>query len=506
VIDRRVPESKPLFMWVTYHAPHGGGPKEPDDPKGIGTVNTGPYRDLFAAEPLPSMSSFNEADVSDKPIGIRNRPQLTPRKIAAIREAYQQQLESLLSVDDGVKAIVDALRAKGELDNTLLVFTDDNGFFHGQHRVPSGKVLLYEPSIRVPLLMRGPGVPKDRHLAQMTANIDLAPTVMDAANAQAGRVMDGKSLLPLPRASHDAVGTRPADRARADGREARREGDGRDRRRRQRKPGQDRSAGDRQFVAIRTPKFLYAEYANRREGAVRPGRDPDELTNVAGLAGYSSIQGELAARLAKLKDCAGAACKVGPSVSLARTKCKFHVSGADKRYVTSASFSRKGRTVTARISFDDGRVVLARASCRSAASTYTPGRGRDGRARGLEWDTPLFPDGAHPVRTGAAVRERPRCGGRAAPLPERATMVSMPVQMDDDSWVVLPGYRVQHSSVLGPTKGGIRYDPHVTLGECAALAMWMTWKCALLRPSVRRGQGRRPLQPARAVAAPSSSG
>ncbi len=60
-------------------------------------------------------------------------------------------------------------------------------------------------------------------------------------------------------------------------------------------------------------------------------------------------------------------------------------------------------------------------------------------------------------------------------------MVSMPVQMDDDAWVVLPGYRVQHSSVLGPTKGGIRYDPHVTLGECAALAMWMTWKCALLR-------------------------
>ena len=57
----------------------------------------------------------------------------------------------------------------------------------------------------------------------------------------------------------------------------------------------------------------------------------------------------------------------------------------------------------------------------------------------------------------------------------------MPVQMDDDTWVVLPGYRVQHSSVLGPTKGGIRYDPHVTLGECAALAMWMTWKCALLR-------------------------
>jgi glutamate dehydrogenase (NAD(P)+) len=65
--------------------------------------------------------------------------------------------------------------------------------------------------------------------------------------------------------------------------------------------------------------------------------------------------------------------------------------------------------------------------------------------------------------------------------PERALAVSIPVRLDDGSLGVYPGYRVQHSSVLGPTKGGVRYDPAVTLGECAALAMWMTWKCALLR-------------------------
>jgi glutamate dehydrogenase (NAD(P)+) len=65
-------------------------------------------------------------------------------------------------------------------------------------------------------------------------------------------------------------------------------------------------------------------------------------------------------------------------------------------------------------------------------------------------------------------------------FPERALAVSVPVHMDDGSLAVFPGYRVQHSSVLGPTKGGVRYDPAVTLGECAALAMWMTWKCALL--------------------------
>ena len=99
----------------------------------------------------------------------------------------------------------------------------------------------------------------------------------------------------------------------------------------------------------------------------------------------------------------------------------------------------------------------------------------------LEWDTPLFRTAVAQyeealthadVDAGAAERMR---------YPETAVMVSVPVRMDDGDWSVFPGYRVLHSSVLGPTKGGIRYDPHVSLGECAALAMWMTWKCALLR-------------------------
>ena len=100
---------------------------------------------------------------------------------------------------------------------------------------------------------------------------------------------------------------------------------------------------------------------------------------------------------------------------------------------------------------------------------------------GLEWDVPLF-------RTAQAQFEEalPHAGvpDRAAERlrhPERALMMSVPVVMDDGSLRVFPGYRVQHSTVLGPTKGGIRYDHEVTLGECAALAVWMTWKCALLR-------------------------
>jgi N-acetylglucosamine-6-sulfatase len=362
VIQRRVPESKPLFMWVTYHAPHSGGPRENDDPNGLGTVNVGTrYKNTFANEPLPSFPSLNEADVSDKPVGIRNRPVLIPQRMAAIREAYQQQLESLLSIDDGVRAIFDALKASGELENTLLVFTDDNGFFHGQHRVPSGKVLVYEPSIRVPLLMRGPGVPKNRHLKQMTANIDLAPTILDLANAKAGRVMDGKSLVPLlahpsSQWGRDLLIERGPTGAKRAGTAVGEIGNGDDG-----NQGKTAAPGDQQFVAIRTPRYKYVEYGNGERELYDLAKDPDELTNLAGLAGYTSLQAELAGRLAKLESCAGASCKVGPSVSLARTKCKLRVSGADRPLVSSVHYSRKGRNVTARISFRDGRLVLRKA-------------------------------------------------------------------------------------------------------------------------------------------------
>jgi glutamate dehydrogenase (NAD(P)+) len=99
----------------------------------------------------------------------------------------------------------------------------------------------------------------------------------------------------------------------------------------------------------------------------------------------------------------------------------------------------------------------------------------------LEWDTPLFRTALTQFEQAIPYAEVNESIAERLRYPERAVMVAVPVRRDAGHVDVFPAYRVQHSSVLGPTKGGIRYDPHVTLGECAALAVWMTWKCSLLR-------------------------
>ncbi len=102
-------------------------------------------------------------------------------------------------MDDAVARIVTALRQRGELDNTYIVFTSDNGYMQGEHRVRSGKMLPYEPSAQVPLLIRGPGLPAGQVSSELVANIDLAPTLLDIAGAEAGKPVDGRSLLPFAR-------------------------------------------------------------------------------------------------------------------------------------------------------------------------------------------------------------------------------------------------------------------------------------------------------------------
>jgi N-acetylglucosamine-6-sulfatase len=292
IIRRAAPSTTPFFLWVTPLAPHAGQPRDADDPANLPTPSPAPrYANRYAEEALPMPPNFNEADVSDKPRGIRNRALLGPVRINAIRESYQQRAESLLAVDDMVEQIVGALRASGELGNTLLMFSSDNGFFHGEHRVPNGKVLLYEPSIHLPLLIRGPGVPRGQRRTQLAVSADWAPTILAAARATAvGRVLDGTSLWPLIR-----------DPGRELGRDLVLENG----------PG-----GANSFKGLRTLHYKYAEYAGGDLELYDLVRDPYELTNVATDPRYTALRIILATRLGRLRDCHGAACRERPDARL----------------------------------------------------------------------------------------------------------------------------------------------------------------------------------------------
>jgi N-acetylglucosamine-6-sulfatase len=328
LIARLAPSRRPFFLSVAFLAPHSGGPRDPDDPGNPATPSPAPrHRDVFAAEPLPRPPSFNELDVSDKPASIQSRPLLRPARIVGLQENYQQRLESLLAVDEGVARIVSALRSSGELGRTLILFTSDNGFFHGEHRVPAGKVLVYEPSIRVPLILRGPGVPEDEHRGQPVTNADLAPTILDAAGARAGRIEDGRSLFPLLR-----------DRGLQWGRDLFIEGgDG------SRAP----------FDALRTYRYLYVEYATGERELYDLRTDPYQLQSLHANPLYAPLVHRLSLRLAALRGCRGRACRARPHLGVrvrpehrcALRVLRARVVGGGRSHVERAGFYVKRRRV-----------------------------------------------------------------------------------------------------------------------------------------------------------------
>lgn len=141
--------------------------------------------------------SLAEVDVSDKPAWFAGEyPGLTGRQLSSLNRQYRHRLEALRAVDDLLAAIRQRLQVAGRWNATHLVFTSDNGWLYGEHRVP-GKVLAYEESIRVPLLLRGPGVEPGARRHAMVLNNDLAPTIAELAAIPLGLPVDGRSLVPL---------------------------------------------------------------------------------------------------------------------------------------------------------------------------------------------------------------------------------------------------------------------------------------------------------------------
>lgn len=333
-IGRAARRARPLFLAVMYNAPHFGtrkpSPQPPHDceyAEGSDLIPVQPAaRDAgaFAGEPLPRPPSFNEADVSDKPEPIRSLPPLSDWQIAEITRSYRCELRSLLAVDEGVGRIVDALARGGELGRTLLVFTSDNGFFHGEHRMTHSKLRMYEPAIRVPLLIRGPGVPRGRVVRDLVANADLAPTIAALAGAEPGLTMDGRSLRPIAR--------RP-----------------------KRLRGRAILLDTNHYDAVRTWRYVYSELTTGERELYDLDSDPFQLQNVDADPAYALARRHLRRLLRALRGCRGRDCWQRPKLRLnvrppaiAGRGCRppgFRVTvrGGAERKLAAATFRLSGR-------------------------------------------------------------------------------------------------------------------------------------------------------------------
>lgn len=280
ILRARAGTGQPFFLTVTPIAPHL---------ERLGHKQTPPrpaprHRGRFAHEMLPVSASFDEGDVADKPAHVQSLPPFTPERRALITETYRAELASLLAVDDLVERLVKTLEATGQLDHTVILFTSDNGFFLGEHRIPEGKYLPYEESIRVPLIIRGGGFPAGAHVAQMVSNVDLAPTIVALTGARARRTMDGRPLLPLALDPHQGK-----DRTLLI-------------------EGYGQGKGKPPFTAVRDPRWFYAEYRNGDRELYDLQRDPAELRSLHADSSAAAVRQDLARRLARLRTCAGASC------------------------------------------------------------------------------------------------------------------------------------------------------------------------------------------------------
>ncbi len=291
---------KPFFIWWSVAAPH----REDVSTTLMGRPGPDPrpaprYADEVSSLTLPQPPSFNEEDLSDKSSPLTNAaPVMSDALIEQLRLDYQGRAGSLMAVDDHVEDLVKTLRKTKQLKNTLIVFLSDNGWMQGEHRIPGDKFLPYEESLRIPLIVRGPGVPAGATVEGQVSNIDFAPTLLDFANADPGRTMDGVSLRPTIR----NPSRRPNRALEIEALEPLFPGG-----------AIPINAWDRPYTGVRTDQYTYVVWTETGEEELYDRAvDPYQLTNVAADPAYAEIKAQLAAKLAELDDCSGNACNVAP--------------------------------------------------------------------------------------------------------------------------------------------------------------------------------------------------
>lgn len=298
-------QKKPFFMWWSPAAPHredvattlmGRPGADPRPPKRY-VAKSKSYR-------LPKPPSFNQAQdsFSKLPTNIRDNPVLrnpmTDAQVADLEENYQGRMGSLLAVDDHVKNIVSTLKKTGQYKNTMFVFTSDNGWLNGEHRIPGDKYLPYEESLKTPFVIAGPGVPKGRTVEGQVSNVDFAATILDATGAKAGRTQDGISLLPvandpskLPDRALLVEAPEPLFAS----------------------PSMPQQ-WDQPYRGVRTSNWKFVVWNKTGEEELYDLKnDPYEINNIAADPAYAAVKAGLAAKLEQLNKCAGAACSAVPA-------------------------------------------------------------------------------------------------------------------------------------------------------------------------------------------------
>lgn len=325
---------KPFFLYLSALAPHYGGPRESDDVDSIRRPDgrlfkfktparpewvKGRFDDQIRRSPgLPANGEPSEDDVSDKPRAFRN-PELNQRERQLAIALTRQRAESIAVLDTQIKRLVQTLRERGELDQTVFIFTSDNGYFLGEHRFRNGKRKAYEPSIRVPLVIAGPGIPHGvRNDPAKTP--DLTATILDLAGATAPRRADGRSLVPSFAA--DRGWTVPVVTEGIVGRSE------------QQRQGRDETVGftdPRTTIGIRTARYKLIRDASGTVELYDLDADPNELNSVAANPVYRAVQQELTRLWRKYKDCAGTPCSeplppsfaTSPAQTAASTNTQF---------------------------------------------------------------------------------------------------------------------------------------------------------------------------------------
>jgi N-acetylglucosamine-6-sulfatase len=262
---------EPIFLYVAPEAPH--------PPANYAERFGAEFRYAYAPKP----PSFNESDVRDKPSWIRQIEYMTDAQIDDLDTFERWRLRCMRAVEEELGGIIQALADTGRLQNTYLFFLSDNGVLLGEHRAVGRKNNVYEETLGIPFMVRGPGV-TPRTVDEIVLNIDLAPTLLELARVPIPDTVDGASLVPFLR------GTTPSSWRSDFVAEAYNLGP---------------------TYAIRTKTTLYTHNETEEFELYDTVNDPWEIKNLYKTADPAAIAA-FEKRITTLVACRGASCRTGP--------------------------------------------------------------------------------------------------------------------------------------------------------------------------------------------------